>query len=399
MITFPSGANLDLVPVSRFLALLLLGSFSLTGETVEASTETGFTIHGRVLHPPQEGGEIVLKRVHVLDRRETTLQSIELDGEGEFMVRLSGEPGIFEIDFYGIKKARLALDYGQEVRIDLSLKNLERQVEEDEEEYLKITGSPDTDLLLDYEKFRQESLQRLVVPVRQELEIVRGASEPDTGLIGDLTAKEVANYSQHRVELVDFAMEKLGHSIALYAAALRWDAEQDLEILEDMVGNFKKAHPGLKISGKLDDTVSAFGRIALGSQAMEIELPDSSGELQKLSSYRGNFVLVDFWASWCPPCRVENPNYASIYEKYHERGFEIYAVSIDTNRIQWLKASDKDGIVWTNVSDLKAYNSPAVRDYSVSALPVNLLLDREGRIIARNLRGEALREKIAQLLP
>lgn len=392
MITFPSGANLDLVPVSRSFVFLLLGLLVLIGKTVEASAEKSFAIHGRVENPPQAEGEIVLKRIHVLDRRETTLQTIELDEKGGFDVRFDGEPGIFEIDFYGIKKTSLALDYGQDVWVELSLKHLE-------EADLKISGSQDTDLLLDYEKFRQESFQRLVVPVREELEIVRGAPEPDTGLIGDLTAKEVANYSQHRVELVDFAKEKLGHSIALYATALRWDAEQDLDVLEEMVAGFKKAHPVLEISSKLENAVTAFRKTAIGSQAMEIELPDSSGELQKLSSYRGIFVLVDFWASWCPPCRVENPNYASIYEKYHERGFEIYAVSLDTNRVQWLKASDKDGIVWTNVTDLNAYNSPAVRDYSVSALPVNLLLDRQGRIIARNLRGEALQKKIDQLLP
>ncbi len=191
----------------------------------------------------------------------------------------------------------------------------------------------------------------------------------------------------------------MGHSIAVYAAALRWDAELDLKVMEEIGEKFQTAHPHLEITSKLNEAVQGFQRVAIGARAAEIQLPDASGQAHRLSALRGKLVLLDFWASWCPPCRVENPKYAKLYYKYRDRGLAIYSVSLDENRGQWLRAAERDGIAWTNVSDLAGYRSPTARDYSISALPINFLLDGESRIIAKNIRGEALREKIAALLP
>jgi peroxiredoxin len=132
--------------------------------------------------------------------------------------------------------------------------------------------------------------------------------------------------------------------------------------------------------------------------APEISLPDTEGDTIKLSSTRGSYVLLDFWASWCSPCRVENPNLYRAYALYHGKGFQIYQVSLDKTRDAWIKGIQDDKLdKWIHVSDLKYWNSVVVPLYKIESIPANYLLDREGRIIASNLRGDALQRKLAEI--
>ncbi|MFO7939445.1 MAG: TlpA disulfide reductase family protein [Bacteroidales bacterium] len=135
----------------------------------------------------------------------------------------------------------------------------------------------------------------------------------------------------------------------------------------------------------------------IGSEAPEIALPNPDGEVIKLSSLRGNYVLLDFWAGWCRPCRIENPNLVEAYKKYHDKGFEIYQVSLDRERETWLKAIEDDNLTWTQVSDLKFWQSEAAIEYGVESIPANFLLDKEGKIIAKNLRADQLHAKLSEI--
>lgn len=134
------------------------------------------------------------------------------------------------------------------------------------------------------------------------------------------------------------------------------------------------------------------------AEAPEIALPDPEGDTIKLTSTRGNIVLLDFWASWCNPCRKENPNLVKVYNMYHRRGFQIYQVSLDKTKEAWIKGIEQDHLEqWIHVSDIKYWQSAVVQLYDLNQIPTSFLLDRDGRIIATNLRGEMLQRKLAEL--
>ena len=135
-----------------------------------------------------------------------------------------------------------------------------------------------------------------------------------------------------------------------------------------------------------------------GQPAIEIALPSANGDTIRLSSLKGKVVLLDFWASWCGPCRVANKGLTKIYQKFKAKGFEIYSVSLDNEKENWLKAIKKDQLPWTQVSDLKAWNNAASTAYGIKGIPFNVLLDKDGIIIAKNLRGDELMKKLQEIL-
>ena len=137
----------------------------------------------------------------------------------------------------------------------------------------------------------------------------------------------------------------------------------------------------------LNQLIGAYRNVAIGKLFTEIALPDPDGKVRKLSEYVGNYLLLDFWASWCPPCRAENPNLVKLYQKYHPKGFEIYAVSLDKTKEAWLKGIEEDQLPWIHVSNIKFWDCEASMAYGARSIPTNLLIDPQGIIIARNLMG------------
>jgi thiol-disulfide isomerase/thioredoxin len=136
----------------------------------------------------------------------------------------------------------------------------------------------------------------------------------------------------------------------------------------------------------------------LNQQAPEISLPDENGQPFKLSSLKGKYVLVDFWASWCGPCRRENPNVVAAYKKFSNKNFTILGVSLDDDKEAWLAAVKADQLTWKHVSDLKKWESSMVGLYQFEGIPFNVLVDPQGKVIATDLRGEDLEKKLAEVL-
>ena len=168
------------------------------------------------------------------------------------------------------------------------------------------------------------------------------------------------------------------------------------EEMENMYNKFtpevKASYPGQLLAKKIE----SLRLVSVGQIAPDIELPAPDGTMIKLSSLRGKYVLVDFWASWCGPCLEEAPNVKAIYEDYKDKGFEVYGVSIDTDKAAWEKAIEQNGLNWIHVSSLKGVDAVTTA-YNVTGVPCMYLLDKEGRIIAKNLCGQELRDKVASL--
>jgi thiol-disulfide isomerase/thioredoxin len=132
--------------------------------------------------------------------------------------------------------------------------------------------------------------------------------------------------------------------------------------------------------------------------APEIALENPKGKVMKLSELRGKYVLIDFWASWCGPCRRENPNVVRLYQKYKDENFDIFSVSLDKDKDKWIRAIEADGLVWENhVSDLKYWDSEVVSTYQFQGIPHTVLIDPEGKMIASKLRGESLERKLKEI--
>ena len=172
----------------------------------------------------------------------------------------------------------------------------------------------------------------------------------------------------------------------------------NLEEMKSVRSKLDVSLDGTSYVQQIESMIARMEKVQVGSEAPDFTLPDVNGNLVSLSSFRGKYVLVDFWAAWCPDCRKENPNIVSAWEKYKNKNFAILGVSLDRNRDQWLAAIEKDKLTWTQVSDLKYWSSDAAVLYCIRWIPMSFLIDPEGKILAIGLEGEELHNKLEELL-
>ena len=192
-----------------------------------------------------------------------------------------------------------------------------------------------------------------------------------------------------------------GHPASYVAPTLLSNLLLDLEAndLETLINNLDSAVAKVQIVQELKEQVAVMKTVAIGQKAPDFTLNDVNGKPVALSSKIGSkLLLVDFWAAWCGPCRAENPNVVKVYREFHNKGFDVFGVSLDKTREDWVQAIAKDNLTWTHVSDLQYWKSSAAKLFAVSAIPANYLLDEKGTIMAKNLRGEALYNKVKEVL-
>ena len=170
--------------------------------------------------------------------------------------------------------------------------------------------------------------------------------------------------------------------------------EEAQSLYDALTPEIKNTKPGKSVDKLLKSSKST----EVGQIAPEFSAPTPTGDMLALGDIKSKVTLIDFWAAWCRPCRMENPNIVSVYEKYKDKGLNVVGVSLDTKAEDWIKAIEKDGLAWNHVSHLKRFQDPIAQLYNVNAIPAAFLLDENGVIVAKNLRGPALEEKVAELL-
>ena len=371
-----------------FISLLLFVILSFGCSQASKKETSNFTISGQIKNP-QKGQIVLLQEEDINRKKRRPIGAIQTDANGSFSADFDLEPHIYTLDFYGKETITLAIDKGQKINIEADGNDLSN---------VKVTGSQDTKLLEDYEKFRNESLERLVKSVRKKISELEKENNPENATeIEKLGVAEVENYEKHKAELNEFIKNKMGTSIAVYPTSLRWDGEENIPFFESLANNFEKVHPELAVSKRLKEKVETLKKTSVGGKVAEIKMPDKDGKEISFSSVKGKYILIDFWASWCGPCRRESKIVADLYKKYKDRGFEIYGVSLDSEKEKWLNAIEQDKRIWTNVSTLQGFETPATFEYGVSALPAKFIVDADGKIIAKNLHGKELEEKIESL--
>lgn len=362
------------------IVFAIISSIILTG--CQPKEQFTFTIKGNIAN--FESPEVIVSEFDYLAKKTTPIDTLIVTG-GTFEKGFNLNPGIYTIAL-GAKTVTLVAGKGQTIEIIGDIDDV------------TVKGSTDTQLLADYEAFRKTSLDKLVTSVRNKIKELKKhqTSESETE-IATLRQLEIKNYDVHLDELIQFVKDSMGTSLAVYPTALRWRGGENLPFLKDLVARFKTAHPNSNLSEKLANRFQQIENRSVGSSFSNISMPNANNEIIELNKVKATYTLIDVWASWCPPCRSESGILVDLYQKFKPRGFEIYGISLDSRKNNWLKAMEKDRRIWPNVSTVQGFKTPFALDYGITALPTNFIIDSNGKIIAVNIHGEELKEKIMEL--
>lgn len=264
----------------------------------------------------------------------------------------------------------------------------------------KVEGSPETKLFLEYNELAKHNRSK-IDSLQQAFQLAMHTVKMDSLRVDSLSKVFEKPYNELMESFSLVMSEKIKANSTMFSSIM---AVQPLDP-EKYSDVYKLLDDGLMSKFSNNENVKMFHQVVQrltasknGETAPEINLPDQNGNPVALSSFKGKVVLIDFWASWCGPCRREMPNVVAAYKKYKSKGFEIYGVSLDREKQDWLDAIKKDGITWTQVSDLKYWECEAAKLYNVQGIPYTVLLDKDGKIIAKNLRGAELDKKLAEVL-
>ena len=322
-----------------------------------------------------------------------TLDSITLDANGKY-----------NFEFIAKQEGIYRLSSGEE--LDISFINDEEQIQinADANNFASYTveGSPNSAALIQYMKAYRSKDSSLFATL-YALDNLQQNNGKDSSIFNLQQQKEkkIKALNDHVEQTINSSNSPALIYFALGMALRSMEINKVLAMAK-AVAEKTKAAPLAEFVSILNGQVQAASpasTIAVGSMAPEIALQDATGKIMTLSSLKGKYVLVDFWASWCGPCRRENPNVVAAYEQFKQKNFTILGVSLDDNKADWLAAIQQDNLNWLQISDLKKWESIVVNTYQIQGIPFNVLLDPTGKIIATDLRGSALQNTLKQLLP
>jgi len=330
--------------MNKTIINILILSLFFTSSNIYAKTAT---LKGKVINNKK------YTEIHLQDLSSTIIETQKLDKDGNFTFKMKFKE--FEFYILSFEKDKFTVFFpepGEKTEMIIDVKDLKNP---------KITNSVHSNLFYEF-----------------------------SNQLGKTRNEE------KRADIIKQMVDKYPNSPVCILFMGMISTKTDIAYHKKLVKGLKKYDDNQMVKDFIARTNNV-KNLSVGNLAPEIELNNPEGNPIKLSSIRGNYVLIDFWASWCRPCRAENPNNVKLYKKYHDKGFEIYAVSLDKSKDAWVKAISDDNLTWIHVSDLKYWESEGAKIYGVRGIPHTVLLDREGRILATGLRGRDLENKLEEL--
>ena len=370
-------------------ALIIVPAFfSCKKKQKSETSEDGVAVEhimlsGKIENPSDEG-YILLEKMDYPSPE--VIDTVALASDNTFSYDLKyKDPDFYRLNLYNKKYADLIVD-GFDLQINADLDKPEEEV--------TVTGSPSVELLNKAKEFLM-SYQKEASDVSQEYAEARNA-ENEQGM-KDAEAK----FEKIQVEISKEIKEMIKNnppSLVTLQLVGMLNPDEDYELIEQTSQRLKEKFPNVPAVINFTEEVEKMNRLVVGADAPDITLPNVDGEEVSLASFKGKYVLVDFWASWCRPCRVNNPKLVALYDKFKGGKFEILGVSFDNKKADWEKAIKDDGLVWAQVSDLKGFESEVAQSYQIEAIPAVYLIDPEGKILGKNLPEEELETLLTEKL-
>lgn len=361
---------------------LIIGFIALLA-ACKPAVEKSFTLTGQI-EGLEEGYVYLFDRVHglyqVIDSAQVVDGSFTLTGSLDF-------PEFLYLEHFK----------GVTPRIAFFLENSEMNIAfaaENAREFT-LTGSASHNLLQEF-NMMVAGLDANMRTIQQQ--VLEAEVLENTELVKELNTRFAEAEVQKKEMISAFVDQHRNSPVGIYVAMRNLAHEMDGEQLNALVNSFDPALKDSRYYVSLRQRADKLLALAIGKTAPEFSQPNPDGNMVALSDFRGKYVLVSFWASWCPFCRQENPHLVNLYNQYKGQNFEILGVSLDRSREPWLKAIADDGLLWPHISDLKGWQNEASTLYGVSSIPSNILLDPNGVILGRNLKGDDLDKKLAELL-